>query len=458
MNRKQGNIMKSKIFLCIEGFLLIISSLVFGSENYNDNWPSWRGPLVTGEALNGAPPIEWSETRNVKWKTPIPGKGLSTPVVWGDQIFITTAIELDQKATEEAIKRQKKKSNILMRTLGMSKRTKYFQQFVVYSINRNTGKINWEQIVREQYPHEGVQKNGSWASPSCITDGEHMIASFGSYGMYCFDMKGNLIWEKDLGDMHIAGTFGEGTSPVIYKHKLIIVWDHEEQSKIYVLDKNTGKEIWQKKRNEKTTWATPVVVELDKQIQIIVTGKTSMGYNLTNGEIVWQLDGLGGDIIPCPVFDGEMAFLMSADAIGSKKVQAINLTTAKGNLENSEALIWIQGKKAPYVPSPLLKDGKLYYLQGSSSKMTCTDAKTGQIYYDTEKANGMRSAYASPVAANGMIYIIDRNGLCSVIKEGAGFEVVAQNQLDDKFDASPAIVGSDLILRGLKNLYCISRE
>lgn len=344
----------------------------------------------------------------------------------GDQIFITAAIETDQKATVEAIKMLKKTSPNLVKVLGMSGTTENFLQFVVYSIDRNSVIINWKKVVLEQYPHEGINDNGSWASQSCVTDGEHMVASFGSYGFYCFDMGENLIWGKDLGDMQVENAFGEGTSPIIYKDKLIIVWEHERQSKIYVLNKKSGEEIWQKDRDEVTTWAAPTVVELDGKAQIIVPDRNkSRGYDIETGDVIWELSGLGDGIIPCPIFDGEGVFLMTG--FGKIKiVQAINLKTAKGNLENSNTVIWTYDKNTSYVPYPLLKDGK--------------------IYYDALKPEGMAAAYASPVSANGNIYIIDRLGTSAVIKEGTEFKVISQNKLDDKFDASPAIVGNELLL------------
>jgi outer membrane protein assembly factor BamB len=377
--------------------------------------------------------------------------------VWEDQIFITTAIQLDEKATEEAIKRLKKATPGFGKLLGASKMTENLLQFVVFSINRETGEVNWKKIVREQLPHEGIHAHGSWASQSCVTDGEHIIAYFGSYGIYCFNMKGNLIWEKDLGDTHMEMAFGEGTSPVLYKNKLVIVWDQQDQSKIYVLDKNTGNEIWQKNREEHSTWATPVVTEVNGSAQIIVPGREkSIAYNIETGEEIWFLDGLSRDIIPSPVSDGKKTYLMTGFMASKKVIQAIDLKTAKGNLENSTALTWTGNNSTPYVSSPLVKNGKIYFLKGNRAQISCVDTKTGKYYYDGLKIEGMKSAYASPVAANGNIYIIDRNGTCSVIKEGTELKVIAQNSLDDKFDASPAIAGNILILRGFKSLYCIA--
>ena len=449
--------MKFKTIFCVIIFSLVIIGFLMSEEKYNDNWPNWRGPNDDGVSLNSNPLTEWSETKNVKWKTPIPGKGLGTPVIWGDQIFITTAIKLDEKGTKEAIKRLKKRSNIFFRMTPMNKSTKNILQFVVYSIDRNTGEIIWQKVAREQFPHEGVHKEGSWASASCVTDGNHVIASFGSYGVYCFDLKGEMIWEKDLGDMQVEATFGEGASPVLYKDKLIILWDHQGQSKLFVLNKESGEEIWQKDREEGTTWTTPIVVEIEGNTQIVVPGETkSIGYDLVDGNEIWELAGLGDGVISCPVFDGERVFLMTG-FMKSKIVQAVDLKSAKGNLENSDAVIWTYDKGTSYVPSPLLKDGKLYYLKGSRAQISCVDSKTGKIYYDTVKPEGMKGAYASPVAANGYIYFIDRKGNCSVIKEGEKFELVSQNKLDDNFDASPVTIGDQLFLRGWNSLYCISK-
>ncbi|MFC2151820.1 PQQ-binding-like beta-propeller repeat protein [Bacteroidota bacterium] len=441
-------------------YVVLIALTLIGSQlraqNYIDNWPNWRGPNFDGNSPNGTPPTEWSETKNIKWKTPIPGKGLGTPIVWGDQIFITTAIELDEKATEEAIKKLKKTHPTFMKVMGMSGTTENLLQFVVYSINRETGEINWQKVVREQFPYEGMNDQGSWASASCVTDGEHMIAHFGSYGTYCFDMNGTLIWETDLGDMKIYNAFGEGSSPFIYKDKLVIVWDHLEQSKIFVLNKITGKEVWQKDRKEASTWVSPIVVEINGKDQIIVPGDVkSFGYDLENGDIIWELAGLGAGPISCPVFDGERAFLMSG--YGKVKIiQAVNLKTAKGDIENTESVVWTIEKITSYVPSPLLVNDKLYFLRGSFSVLTCVDTKTGKIFYETQKPKGMGGAYASPVSANGNIYILDRKGNSSVIKEGTNFKVIATNKLDDNFDSSPVVVGKDLFLRGYKSLYCIS--
>lgn len=438
--------------------LVLLLSINLRAQSYSENWPNWRGPNNDGVSQTGTPPTEWSDSLNIKWKTPIPGKGIGTPVIWGDQIFLTTAIELDQKATAEAIKNLKKNASTVNKLMGWSETTENFLRFVVYSINKNTGEIMWEKIVREQFPHESINENGSWASVSCVTDGEHVIASFGSYGIYCFDMEGTLIWERDLGDMNITMTFGEGISPALYKNNLIVLWDHEGQSKLYVLDKSTGEDIWQKDRAEGTTWVTPIVVDIDGNPQIIVPGTLqSMGYDLITGDVKWSKGGLGEGAIPSPVFDGERAYVMTGYG-KVKTVQALDVRKLTANSSDSSAVVWSSDLNTSYVPSPLLKDGKLWYLKSSRANLSCVEGKTGENYYSAVKLVGLGGVYASPVWANGYIYIIDRQGTCAVVKEGTIFELAGTNKLDDRFDASPVVVGNDLFLRGFRSLYCVSKQ
>jgi len=446
--------MKLKLSLVLT-LLFIMCSMVFSQVNaseYDNNWPTWRGPLFSGEAHKGNPPTIWSETKNVKWKIAIPGNGLSTPVIWGDQVFITSAVPSDKKISAEALEKLKSTAPSWMQP----RLPEYLQQFVVYSINRKDGKINWQKVVREQFPHEGTHSDGSWAAPSCVTDGKYLIASFGSYGIYCFDLKGKLLWEKDLGDMNTRNAFGEGSSPVIYKNYLIINWDHEKDSFIFVLDKLNGNVLWKKKRDEKTSWSTPLVVEVKGKPQVIVTatGK-SFSYDLNNGDIIWEITGMTANAIPSPMTDGENVYLISG--YRGAALQTIKLEEAKGDLKDSSSLVWTYDKNTPYVPSALLYNNRLYYVRGNQERLSCVEAKTGKIHYELQKLDGMKGVYASIVGANGFVYIVGRQGMSYVIEDGTEFKVVSKNKLDDRFDASPAIVGNELYLRGLKNLYCIAK-
>ena len=438
--------------------ILLSFSVIYGGENnsdYNKNWPTWRGPLVTGEVVNGNPPVIWSETKNIRWKIPVEGKGLSTPVIWGNQIFITSAKEINKSATKEKIDAQKESRPTWMKVARMSKTTEKLQQFNVMSINRKDGKILWQKTVQEDFPHEGIHIDNTWASGSCVTDGKYLVAFFGSNGLFCLDLEGNLLWEKDLGKMKSTNTFGEGSSPALYKDFLIVNWDHEEQSFIEVFEVKSGKSVWKKERDEITSWATPVVIEVNGKPQVIIcaTG-CSRGYNLTDGSIIWELSGQTTNVIPTPVYAKGIIYLMSG--YRGNTLQAVKLDGATGDLQGTDAVVWSLEKNTSYVPSSLLYKNKLFFMKGNKAQLTCADALTGEVYYTKQKLDGMKGVYASPVGVADRVYITGRNGMVYVIKSGNVFEMLAKNELEDGFDASPAVVGNELFLRGLKYLYCIA--
>lgn len=444
------------------GFILILicSFLWIGAAHTGSDselyWPQWRGPLFTGESPNGNPPIKWSENHNIKWKTPIPGRGFSTPVVWENQIFITTAIPTDKPATEAQKKAAAAKLPEWQRRRGASTPS-HVQQFVLLAIQRDSGTIMWKKVLDEALPHEGTHKDGSWASGSPVTDGEHVIAFFGSFGLYCLDMSGNLIWKKDLGDMTIRASFGEGASPFLWKEYLIVNWDHEGDSFIAVFNKRTGKEVWRKTRKEVTSWSSPIVVEHNGREQVIVNATDrSRGYDLLTGDVIWQVRGMTVNVIPTPVHRDGKVYLMSG--FRGSAIQAIDLDKAKGEITGTEAVVWEKGKDTPYTPSPLLFENTLYFLRSNSERLTCMDGPTGAIHFGPVKLEGLKGVYASPVSAQDRVYIVGRNGVTKVLKKGTELKELATNTLDDKIDASPVIVDNTLILRGHKNLYCIKKN
>lgn len=441
--------------------------LLQGAEppaEYTKNWPQWRGPLANGVAPYGNPPVEWSESKNLKWKIEIPGKGHATPIIWDEQIFVLTAIKTDKKGDP------KPQAEMQTRPRGQRRRgqgrhrggpprvsTSNVYKFEILSINRSDGKIRWQQTAREEMPHQGTHGTSTWASNSPVTDGEHVYVYFGSRGLYSYDMQGNLKWEKDFGDMNIRLGFGEGSSPVLYRDKLIINWDHEGESFITVLDKKTGAEIWKAHRDERTSWATPLVVVSNGKEQVITSATNRVrSYDLATGELLWESSGMTQNAIPTPVANNDIVYVMSG--FRGNALQAIRFSEARGDITGSTALVWTLDHDTPYAPSPLLYDDKLYFLKRNDGILANFNAKTGAKFFDRQRLEGIEGVYASPVGANGRVYIVSRNGKAQVLKHGPKFEVLATNTLDDGFSASPAVVGNDLFLRGHKNLYCLSAE
>ncbi len=437
------------------GILFIFSSLFWAVEGPSDSekyWPQWRGPLATGVSPNGNPPIEWSEDKNVKWKIAIPGKGHATPIIWGDQMFILSAVETDKEG------KAKEQDQGMQHGRGMpTERTTKVHKFVIFAINRHDGKILWQHTVKEEVPAEGHHQMGSWASHSPVTDGKHVYAYFGSRGLYCFDMKGNLKWERDFGQSSKRMNFGEGSSPALYGDKIIVNWDQEGQSFIVAIDKKTGKDIWKVDRDEGTSWASPLVVENNGKPQVITSAtKLVRSYDLATGELIWECGGMTMNAIPMPVTANGIVYVMSG--FRGNALLAIRLAGAKGNITDSDAIVWKHGKDTPYTPSPLLFQDKLYFLRSNNGILTCFDAKTGKEYYSGQRLEGMGNVFASPVGVQDRIYIVGQKGTMYVVKHGPEFKILAKNKLDDNFNASPAIVDNRIYLRGYKNLYCIEKE
>ncbi|MDP6495048.1 MAG: PQQ-binding-like beta-propeller repeat protein, partial [Dehalococcoidia bacterium] len=254
-------------------------------EDYRTHWPQWRGPDANGVAPYGGPPVEWAETKNIKWKTEIPGKGHATPIVWGNRIYVLTAVETDRQtksAEEEQTQPRRRRGPPVVQT-------SYVHEFVIFAIDRSNGEIIWQHTAAEEAPHEGTHPTGTWASSSPVTDGEHVYAYFGSRGLYCYDMQGNQRWEKDFGDMSIRMSFGEGSSPVLYDDRVVVNWDHEGQSFIIALDKKTGKELWRVARDERTSWSTPLIVEDNGQPQVITSATHRIrSYDFATGQMLWE--------------------------------------------------------------------------------------------------------------------------------------------------------------------------
>ncbi|HEX4953540.1 MAG TPA: PQQ-binding-like beta-propeller repeat protein [Thermoanaerobaculia bacterium] len=427
--------------------LALAASCLFVTVAFASDWPQWRGPLANGVAPQGNPPIAWSETQNVRFKIAIPGRGLSTPVVWKSKIFVTSAVPVGEAPAPAPAPAEGGRPGRVVPSGA--------QRFVLHLIDTSTGEILWTRTAREAVPHEGTHADGSWASASPVTDGEVVLAHFGSNGLYAYDLDGKLLWSKDLGDMAARNAFGEGSSPVIAGDTVVVNWDHEAGSFIVALDKRTGNERWRQSREEVTSWSTPLVVEHGgrKQVVVAATGRTR-AYDLATGEVIWQVGGLTTNVIPSPVESDGVVYLMSG--FRGNALQAIRLDQAKGEVAGAPAVAWTWDRDTPYVPSPLLYEGILYFLKHNTGTLSALDAKTGALRYGPVRLEGLDGAYASPVAAAGRVYVVGRNGVTQVIKAGAEHVVLATNKLDDRFDASPVIAGNQLLLRGHRYLYALA--
>jgi len=392
------------------------------------NWHQWRGPNADGVAPYGDPPTEWSESKNIRWKVAVPGRGSASPVVWNDQLFLLTAVPLDNGV----------------------------HRFTVLCFDRNTGQLLWERVAAEEVPHERLHATNTHASASATTDGERVYASFGSRGVFCYDMQGNLQWKRDLGDMQTRNEFGEGSSPTIYGETLVVNWDHEADDFLIALDAKTGDVRWKVDRDEPTTWATPLVVNYNGRAQVVTNGHNRVrGYDLETGKLLWECGGQASNPIPSPVAMGDLVFCMTG--FRGYAAYAIPLNSV-GDITNSDKIAWSRTDGTPYIASPVLYEGVLYFTKGRDAILSSVDAKTGETQINQKRLPRLNTLYASPVAANGRIYFFSRDGVAVVLKHGPTLEILATNELSEGVDASPAIIGKRMYVRGEKSLYCIEEQ
>ncbi len=409
-------------------------------------WPQWRGPLATGVAPHADPPIAWSEDRNLRWKVELPGKGHSSPVVWGNRVFVTGA-----RPVGPALPPRFDDAPGVHDSVPVTRE----HEFLALAVDRGSGKVVWERVLRRVVPHEGGHVTGSLASSSPATDGERVYVFFGSRGLYALDFDGVVVWHSDLGQMSTLHAHGEGSSPVLFGDTLVVNWDHEGQSFVVALDKRTGKERWRALRDEVTSWASPIVVMVSGRPQLVVSGtKRVRGYDLATGRVIWECGGLSSNVVATPVAGGGLVF--AGSSYDTTRLMAIRLEGARGDITGTPQVVWSRERGTPYVPSPLLYEGSLYFLRHYQGIMTRVVAATGDEPNGPFRLPGLREIYASPVAAAGRIYVSDRSGSTLVITTDVEPKVVAVNELDDSFSASAALAGRELFLKGERYLYSLA--
>lgn len=419
------------------------------STEKSANWHHWRGPNANGTAPLADPPIHWDlqTGKNVRWKAPLVGQGSATPIVWGDRVFVITAVKTDRIAKPEELPKLDSK---------LEKKTeapKNFYRFLVLCFDRNSGKLLWQRQAAERVPHEGHHQTHSYAAGSPTTDGKFFYVSFGSFGIYCYDFDGNLRWQRDLGLIQSRLGWGEAVTPVLHQGCLLLNWDQEENSALFCLEAVTGQTRWKAERDEKTSWNTPLVVEHQGKTQIIINGTNRIrAHDFETGQVLWSCGGMTVNAIPSPILVGDTVVCMSG--YRSSMAVAIPLDS-RGDLGTEGKVRWRYDKGTPYVPSPVLVGDRLYFTDRNEALLSILNAKTGAVILDRARLSAASSFYASPIAAAGRIYLVDRNGTTLVQKQSDQLDILAANKLDDPIDASPVAVGKQLFLRGEKYLYCL---
>ena len=432
--------------------LLIVLILAFNFDlgQAQTNWPQWRGNDGSGISSETSIPTEWNETKNIRWKTSIPGRGHSSPIVFGSRIFLTTSIEGPIVPGAQAV-RHVHKGQEYLHPDSVGADHSYTMKLLCLSLD--SGKVVWEKTVYEGTVYDNRHRKNTYASATPATDGQFVYLSFEAEGIYCYDFDGKRIWKASLGRI-AKGGMGPGTSPVLFENLVILQCDQEygEGSFIAALDKKTGKEVWKVARDQRRSWATPLLVKTAQRTELITSGPMKiLAYDPATGKELWRAPGVESNPIPSPVFGNGLVFVTAGS--DAKRALAIRVG-GSGDLADTPNVVWRYDRGTAYVPSPIFYDEYLY-LMTDAGALTCLEAATGKLVYQVRLPVATRFT-ASPVAFAGKVLIVSEDGDSFILKAGPTPEVLNANSLGEPVYASPAISNGNILIRGERTLYCVS--
>ncbi|MGD9719793.1 MAG: PQQ-binding-like beta-propeller repeat protein [Pirellulales bacterium] len=420
-----------------------------------DNWPQLRGADAMGFIADSDLPDHWSTTENVAWKTDLAGRGWSSPVVWGNKIFLTTCVNSGE--SEEP-----KKGLYFGGDRPDPPNTEH--EWKTICLDLLTGRILWEHTAHRGVPTEPIHLKNSYASETPVTDGQRLYVYFGNIGVFCYDLDGKLVWKKEIEPHKMRFGWGTAASPVLYEDKLFIVNDNDDDAYLLALNARNGDELFRVKRDEKSNWSTPFIWKNSQRTELITTGtKKNRSYDL-EGRLLWELGGMSSITIAVPYAQGDVLFISSGYVLDKvRPMYAIrpggagDITLAADQTKN-DYVIWCNPTAGPYNPTSLLYNDLLYVLY-DRGLFGCFDPATGEEVYEKKRIPEGKAFTSSPWAANDKIFCLNEDGLTFVIKAGKEFEILHTNALaeDDMCMATPAIVGNRLLIRTAKRLYCMQK-
>lgn len=438
---------------------LLITSAIFAlmllfSSCSTENWPQFRGPDIN-MIVQGDLPTQWAIDKNVAWTAEVDGDSWSSPVIWGDKVFIASAVAEKTVAPPERVEGQPRPDP--------AEDKRYLDEvyrWEVSCVDLNTGKELWKKVAHQGNPRIKKHRAHNYAGESPVTDGKRLYVYFGMTGLYCYDLDGELLWEKDLGAYETLNGWGTGSSPVVFSNLLYVQVDNEEQSFLVALDTKTGNEVWKVKRDEKTNYSTPFIWKNSVRAELIVGGKKARAYDPLTGDLIWELHMAGHYNIPSPVADESFLYLGNS---GYRDVPSTffcvkagaegDITPAEGEATSS-GVLWSNMDAPTGNPSPLLYKGLLYLLSSRGGELSCIDPANGDLVYQ-EKIEKVGATWASPWAYEDKIFFYDEKGVTQVIKAGKEFELLHQNTLEGKFWASVAVKDDQYIIKGVEKMYCV---
>lgn len=436
----------------------LIACLAMAAEG--QNWPSFRGPGASGVADHQKLPERWdiASGANVAWKTRIAGLAHSSPIVWGDRVFVSTAISSKGDAD---FKRG-------LYGAGDASDDRTVQQWKVICLNRDTGALIWERLAYQGVPKEKRHMKSTYANATPATDGEVLAAFFGSQGIYAYDLKGNPLWKRDLGRFDVGAydapdyEWGTASSPILYRDLVIVQCDQQKGSFLAALDRKTGKTVWRTERDELPSWGTPTIYPGKGRTELVTNGSNYIrGYDPDSGKELWRLGGSSKITAPTPVYSGDLIVVASGRRpeapIFAIRAGAAGDITIRGKEDAGKSVAWHKTQRGPYMPTPLVYRGLLYVL-GNAGIFDCYDFETGREVYRERVPHQGSGFSASPVASDGNIYVASEDGDIVVIKAGSQFGISARNDMGEPIMATPAISAGRLIVRTQHHVWGIGRK
>ena len=436
-----------KVLVTLASLVLLTAGLA------QEQWPQFRGASSLGVGTSQGLPSTWSAERNVAWKTTVPGWGWSSPIVWGNRIFVTSVIKDGEVETP-------KKG--LYFGGDRPDPPKESHHWMVYCFDWQTGKKVWERQVHEGSPGSSLHLKNTYASETPVTDGQRVYAYFGNLGFYCLDLDGKPLWSQKWGHFKTRNGWGTAASPVLHEDRIFIVNDNEEKSFLVALDKSTGKELWRVDRDEKSNWATPYLWKNEQRAELVVPGRKRVRSYAMDGSVLWELGGMSSIVIPTPFSDGGLLYVCSG-YVGdnTRPVFAIrpggsgDISLKEGETSNA-SIAWSDKTAGPYNPSPLIYKDKFYVLFDFGF-LSCREAKTGKEIFPKTRINpeGNTAFTASPWAYDDKIFCLSEDGDTYVFEAGSQFKLIGKNSLGEMCMATPALVRDSLIIRTASKLYRI---
>jgi outer membrane protein assembly factor BamB len=433
-------------------------------ERAQDDWPRFRGAEGGVAADHPSLPDLWGPSQNIVWTIDVPGRSWSSPVVWGDHVFITTAINTAETETLLPVASYVSRSNGGTMTFMDVSKPSASHRWVVYDVDFTTGRVRWERTVRTAVPAKSRHLKNSYAAETPVTDGERVYAYFGDVGLFAFDMEGKPLWSKPMDAFEMQTGFGHAKSPVVDDRHVYIVNDNEEQSFIVAFDKRTGNQVWRTDRNETSNWTTPLVWRNERGTEIVTAATGGVRSYDVNGTLLWELSGMSTFAVPSPIAANGLLYVMSGyTASPLRPVYAIR-AGAKGDISlkadetNNAFIVWADRTLGTFHPSPLVYRGCLYVLHDRGF-LTCSDAATGKPIYGRQRLSTDTATFtASPWAYNGKVFALSEDGDTYVIQAGPEFKVLGKNSLNEMALATPAVARGSLIVRTASKLYRISKS